>query len=114
MNKEQVIAEAKANGLAVVERVDFEHVDNVYFALIESFHPEGIKDDIDERFISVWQHFLISAGWTDDEFWAESEIRQGEDRCPDCGNLMDDHEDDDEIEELPPLDKNVAPELKPN
>lgn len=62
--------------------------DDVYFvfdALYTAFHHNpgpNHTGDVDERFLSFWTLFLITAGWTEEEFWEE--LDNSEHTCEEC------------------------------
>jgi hypothetical protein len=105
----------------VIEKMDFESVDNVFDALHFAFHPQGMDNpdyELDIRCLALWTLFLTSAGWTEDEFWAEFESRPQGNICQDCGGLIDDsghHVGDDMIDDGEVIDDGkILPESKPN
>jgi hypothetical protein len=115
MSRDKLLAQAKAEGLAVVEKMDFEDVDMVQDTLFVAFHPDpdeiGEDGELDNRYLALWHIFLTSVGWTDAEYWQEYKTRPH--HCPDCGELTDcdgDHVDEEDLE----LPKIPSPESKLN
>jgi hypothetical protein len=75
-------------------RMDFDSVFQVFDALHCAFDTEG-SEHVDERCHALWVLFLNSTGWSEDEFWSALENR--EDVCPDCGEPLNSHDDDEEV-----------------
>jgi hypothetical protein len=77
-------------------RMPFEDVDNVHWAILQSFYPDGIPDDgPEERVESVIIHFFTVANWSRDEYWEEME-RRDDHVCPHCEAEQEALEDDNE------------------
>lgn len=100
-----------------ITKLDFEGVDAVHSALCFAFMPNGLgeEDILDDKFLALWTLFLVSAGWSEDEYWEEYENHPS--FCQDCGEELDEegrHLDDDDQLELPLPNKNIAAENKPN
>lgn len=87
MKKANILLDEQSTGLTIIEKMDFESVDDVHSALLFSFHPTPLEDDemLDDRFVALWILFLASVGWTEDEFWVEYKSRS-HDKCPKCGS----------------------------
>jgi hypothetical protein len=113
MRKANILLDNQSTGLTIIEKMDFESVDNVHSALLFAFHPEELGEDefFDDRFMALWHIFLASVGWTDDEFWSEYKSRPH--NCPSCGvktNAEGDHVDNDGNV----VKNETPPESKPN
>lgn len=90
MKKANIVLDNKSTGLTIIEKMDYEGIDAFHDALCFAFYPDGIKDDdedLDVRFLALWNIFLSSVGWTEDEYWDAYKLRPR--HCPDCGTLMD-------------------------
>lgn len=104
--KANLILDGQSTGLTIVERAPWEDLDFVFDAIFNLFHGEGLDEDESpsDKFMAHWTLLLATAGWTEKEFWVEAEARRNaakaEGACPDCGEPMDD--DNDESLELPP------------
>jgi len=117
MKKANIMLDDKSTGLTIIEKMDFDKVNAVQHALGYAFIPEdlGENDNIDNRFFALWHIFLVTVGWTEDEYWAAHKA-QDHNHCPDCGAPTDEDGehgdgDDEEINKL----KVVEPsESKPN
>lgn len=105
--KANITLDGQSTGLTIVERFPWESVEFVFDALFSAYHPNGMdgEDHADMRFVSLWTLFLSTAGWTEEEFWAESQKREKEHTCPDCGEEI--HDEDDAALELPKTAKPV-------
>lgn len=87
MKKANIVLDGHSTGVTIIEKMDFADVDCVFDVLMDSFHPGGLKDEEpDVRFLSIWRLFLISVGWTEDEYWDEWHSLPH--TCPDCGEIM--------------------------
>lgn len=98
MKKANIVLDNKSSGLSIIEKMDFENVDMVQDVLFCAFHPDelGEDDQLDDRYMALWHIFLVSVGWTDNEYWEEFKSRPR--KCPGCGEMMDkdgNHVDDD-------------------
>lgn len=101
----------KETKVATIRKLDFEAVDAVNDALFCAFYDDENEDDVSESFVSLWTLFLVSAGWTSDEYWAEYEARDANhSHCCECGAEIDDDNGCDLKLDVP----KVAPESKPN
>ena len=78
----KLLIENLSENITLIQKVEFEAVDEVFNALDFAFHPEGFEDDPDERFLALWRLFLISAGWCEDDYWMELEYRHH--KCDKC------------------------------
>ena len=66
-----------------MKKIEFEKVFEVYEALTQAFHddildnPEKQNEDVepDQKMLSLWILFLLSANWEEEEFWAEVDSR---------------------------------------
>lgn len=91
---------SNSTGMTVIEKMDFDYIDNVCDALHFAFYPDGINDndndneDLDIRMLSLWHIFLSLVGWTEDEFWKEYNSRPR--HCPNCGEVHHPNNDIDE------------------
>ena len=85
MKKANILLDGNSTGFSIIEKMDFELVDNVFDALHMAFHSDDDheNDDVDMRFMAFWNLFLCSTGWTEDEFWETWEERAC--HCPKCG-----------------------------
>jgi hypothetical protein len=92
----------------------FHKVEYVFHALYEAFQadngnelPDNLLSDAEhEKFRAIFIVFLSMAGWNEEEFFIELENQPDEDICPDCGEPMSDHDDEDLPEQLsstPPI-----------
>jgi len=90
-----------------LKKADFFEVDMVQEALFMAFHPEPLGEDdaLDERYLALWNMFLITVGWTEDEYFRELEAVSK--KCADCGQDLDD-------DDLPELKSLVNNQSKPN
>lgn len=79
----KLIIENLSETMTLVQKADFEAVDNVFEALDMVFHPDGIDDEPDERFLALWRLFLVSVGWIEDDFWFELDFRRNH-KCDKC------------------------------
>lgn len=111
MKKEKQVVASSKSKVKVIDKMEYRWVDEVFHSLNMAFHPDGFEKDQepDERFLAHWHLFLVSVGWTEDEFWEASENL--EHTCPDCGSEID-HEDDDL--ELAESSAKTSSENKPN
>jgi hypothetical protein len=82
-------------------RADFDGVNSVYDALFNAFHPDGLEEDetLNFHMISLWNLFLATTGWTEDEFWSAFDAHC-EGVCPDCGEPYEEHGKETETKEL--------------
>lgn len=73
-----------------MKKIEFEKVYDVYESLTQAFHQEELEakantdEEVipDQKMLSLWILFLVTAGWDEDTFWAELDRRaeqQGED-----------------------------------
>lgn len=78
--------EGEESEMVSFRKLDFEGVDEVFNALIFAFHPNGLEgeEEPDPRFHASWQSFLVTAGWSEDEFWEVS--HEHDSHCPHCGS----------------------------
>ena len=91
-----------SKNVAIIDKMDFESVDDVFSSLFGAFHPNGIQgeeDHADPKFIALWTLFLASVGWTEEEYWAEEENHVH--TCEKCKAEMGEPDE----EELPSLKK---------
>ena len=69
-----------------MEKLSLENMMNVYEALLYAFHDDpSVADDVNPKFIEVWDHFMTASGWSEEEFWHsyDEAILDGE--CGECG-----------------------------
>lgn len=69
--------------------VDYEAVDFMYAALRNAFLTDDEDDNVYEsesfrRFLALWHLFLVSAGWTEEEYFDEREDHLSDHECPKC------------------------------
>ena len=109
MKKANILLDDQSTGLTIIEKMDFDSIDNIHGALLFAFHPEELGDDedFDDRFIALWHIFLATVGWTDDEFWAEYKSRSHQ--CPKCEAEKNKSNGENKSEE-----DSTPPELKSN
>lgn len=71
-------------GLTIIQKMDFAGLEAVHDALCFAFYPNSIDEDedLDVRFMSLWNLFLSSVGWNEDEFWEEYHEKYHQ--CPNC------------------------------
>jgi hypothetical protein len=108
MKKANIVLDEQSTGLTIIERMDFERIDAFFDVLHDTFHPNESPDEFDVRFISFWKLFLVSVGWTENEFWDEWDKRPH--TCKDCGAHMD--EDGNHVDDV--SNPQTPPESKPN
>jgi hypothetical protein len=82
MKKENILIDAKSAGLTVIEKMDFDDIDSVQDTLYYVFHQND--DNLDPRFLALWTMFLVSVGWTEDEYFNELKNRRENYTCDDC------------------------------
>lgn len=71
----------------IMKKIEFEKVFEVYEALTHAFHEDLLQDpeqegkevEPDQKMLSLWILFLLSAGWDEDEFWKEVDSRATDD-----------------------------------
>lgn len=82
----KLLIENLSENLTLLQKVDFEAVDAVFDALDFAFHPNGLakEDEPDDRFLAFWKLFLISAGWSENDYWMEAEFRSENCTCGKC------------------------------
>lgn len=87
--KKNLFIDQVSENLTLIQKMDFETVDSVFDALDFAFHQNGIDDDEgpDERMLSLWRLFLITVGWTEDEYWNEHHFHYG--KCSHCSDEKD-------------------------
>lgn len=79
------LIENLSDNLTIIQKIPFEGVDAVFDSLHFAFHPDGFDDvELDDRLAALWKLFLVSAGWTEDEFWAEWDFRSENHVCDKC------------------------------
>jgi hypothetical protein len=115
MKRANIVLDKHSTGMTIIEKMDFDKVNAVQDALLFAFHPEelGEEDQLDSRYLALWNIFLASVGWTEDEFWEEFKARPN--HCPDCGKLTDadgDHLDEEDEHSL--KEDKTPPNLKSN
>lgn len=66
-----------------IDKMDYDSVYQVFDTLHFVFGA-GDSEEIDERCQALWTLFLVSVGWTQEEFWAEWD-RNHDEVCSDCG-----------------------------
>ncbi len=111
LKKSKLLLEDKTEG-TFIKKMDFERVDAVFDTLHWAFHPNGVNDEensLDERCTAFWKLFLVTVGWTEDEFWKEYNAKPHD--CPECGESCEDGEDEDFRPD--DLNKSIT-ESKPN
>lgn len=70
--------------LKIIKRIPFESVDFVFDALHDAFHPNGLENkEPDTKFLALWNLFLHTVGWTDEEYWDEYDSH-----CGVCGKRL--------------------------
>lgn len=68
----KLLIENLSQNLTLMEKVEYEAVEMVFHSLLDSFHPEGYpEEDFDVRFSALWNLYLITAGWSEEDFWEE-------------------------------------------
>lgn len=108
MNKDEVLDDTM---IATIVKMDFEGVEAVFDALNFAFHPAPLMegDELDRRMLALWNLFLVSVGWSEDEFWDEVNHRDAcckEHTCVDCGKSLDEDGEHSEVPgSLPLVDK---------
>jgi hypothetical protein len=111
MSKSKKSLTNKSDKFTVIEKLEFEKVDAVFDALHYAFITEEDMEeerDIDSRFLALWNIFLASVGWTEDQYWAEHKKQHS---CPKCSAEANELADDEELDLLP---KKEATDLKSN
>lgn len=81
----KLFIESLSENLTMIQKMDFESIDQVFNVLDDAFHShESVGDEPDNRFLSLWTLFLSLVGWTEDEFWFEWDLRKENFKCPEC------------------------------
>jgi hypothetical protein len=97
--KKEVSATSVSNPsgkVSVIPKMDFHLVNDVFETLHFAFHPSGFDDnrEVDQRFIAHWHLFLVTVGWSENEFWeTRKELEEEVHKCPDCGRNVNSDED---------------------
>jgi hypothetical protein len=86
MKKENILIDAKSVGLTFIEKMDFDNIDSVQDVLYCVFHHHKNDDDLDPRFLAIWNIFLSCVGWTEDEYFATLKERHENHVCDACKN----------------------------
>lgn len=75
-------------GLTIIKKMDYDGIDAVHGALLFAFHPSKLDEDeeLDDRFLSLWTLFLVSVGWSEEEYWSEWNSRPHECTCGNCSS----------------------------
>lgn len=86
-----------------IKKISFDEIDTIFQALRYAFlhtRPDEQSDDIDPRFVSMWQTALLLGSWEEDEYFdAVEEMEYEEHECPECAAERE------EIESLPSIDE---------
>lgn len=88
----------------IIERLDFEQVEDFYHSIIVSFWDDDIEEVSNDGLV-LFNMYLSLAAWTEEEFWET--VGEG---CV-CPHH---HHDEKDITELPELDKSDENKLKAN
>lgn len=89
MKKENILIDAKSAGLTVIEKMDFDDIDSVQDILYYAFHQDRCDEDLDTRFLAIWNIFLSCVGWTEDEYFAVLNERKKNHVCEGCKAKQD-------------------------
>jgi hypothetical protein len=102
-----VINNSNSVEVAVIQKMDFDGAELVHNGLFAGFHPDGLEEDeeIDSRFLALWNLFLASVGWSNDEFWAEHEERYHAE-CSQCAEEAKKVGENNSIDKDPSKDSN--------
>ena len=103
----KLLIENLSENITLIQKAEFEAVDAVFEALDFAFHPNGFEDDPDERFLSLWRLFLVSAGWIESDYWMECEFRASHHKCDKC-------KEKEALEKSNTENSDKNPEKKPN
>lgn len=104
----KLLVESISEKVTLLQKVDFEAVDEVFDALNFAFHPNGLgEEEPDDRFISLWKIFLSISGWSEDDYWMELEFRKEHCKCEKC-------REKEELEKANQEKGNTPPDQKSN
>jgi hypothetical protein len=83
--------------LVTFEKMRFDEVNAVFDVLHYAFHPEGYTEEegLDNRMLALWNMFLCSVGWTEEEYW---ETLENSCECEDHEHNHEE-ENDEELED---------------